>query len=152
MPLSAWVLAHSLLTDFLRKFWTKPIYPKPYSFVTDIDAAFMQDVFDLTKTQWISYVIHHYQSDDFRWSLEIFEGRTCCHSKKLGTNQWDVKFVWQYPNDYFKTSPKVIRLAVIMYVEFPLSLRNVEDLLHDRSVDVSLTQAATAARRNWHCR
>ena len=30
----------------------------------------------------------------------------------------------------------------------PLSLRNVEDLLHDRSVDVSLTQAATAARRN----
>ena len=34
------------------------------------------------------------------------------------------------------------------YVRFPLSLRNVEDLLHERGADVSLTQAATAARRN----
>ena len=38
---------------------------------------------------------------------------------------------------YFKTSPEVIRLAVMMYVRFPLSLRNVEDLLHKRSIDVS---------------
>jgi transposase-like protein len=36
----------------------------------------------------------------------------------------------------------------MMYVRFPLSLRNVEDLLHERDIDVSLTQAATAARRN----
>ena len=28
----------------------------------------------------------------------------------------------------FKTSPEVIRLAVMMYIRFPLSLRNVEDL------------------------
>ena len=49
---------------------------------------------------------------------------------------------------YFKTSPEVIRLAVMMYVRFPLSLRNVEDLLHERGVDVSLTQTATASRRN----
>jgi hypothetical protein len=38
---------------------------------------------------------------------------------------------------YFKTSPEVIRLAVMLYVRFPLSLRNVEDLLHERGVDVS---------------
>jgi hypothetical protein len=38
---------------------------------------------------------------------------------------------------YFKTSPEVIRLAVMMYVRFPLLLRNVEDLLHERGVDVS---------------
>ena len=36
---------------------------------------------------------------------------------------------------YFKASPEVIRLAVMMYVRFPLSLRNVEDLLHERGVD-----------------
>jgi len=30
---------------------------------------------------------------------------------------------------YFKSSPEVIRIAVLMYVRFPLSLRNVEDLL-----------------------
>ena len=41
------------------------------------------------------------------------------------------------PFRYFKTSPEVIRLAVMMYVQFPLSLRNVEDLLHERGVDVS---------------
>lgn len=38
---------------------------------------------------------------------------------------------------YFKTSPEVIRLAVILYVRFPLSLRNVEDLLHERGIDIS---------------
>ena len=35
---------------------------------------------------------------------------------------------------YFKTSPEIIRLAVLMNVPFPLSLRSVEDLLHKRSV------------------
>jgi len=52
------------------------------------------------------------------------------------------------PFRYFKTSPEVIRLAVMMYARFPFSLRNVEGLLHERGVDVSFTQAATAARRN----
>ena len=41
------------------------------------------------------------------------------------------------PFRYFKTSPKIIRLAVMLYVCFPLSLRNVEDLLRARGVDVS---------------
>ena len=36
---------------------------------------------------------------------------------------------------YFKTSPEIIQLAVVLYVGFPLSLRNVEDLLHERGVD-----------------
>ena len=36
----------------------------------------------------------------------------------------------------FKTSPEIIRLAVMMYVRFPLSLRNVEDLLHERGIDI----------------
>src|SRR5210317_183018 len=37
----------------------------------------------------------------------------------------------------FHSSPEIIRLAVMMYVRFPLSLRNVEDLLHERGVDIS---------------
>ena len=40
------------------------------------------------------------------------------------------------PFRYFKTSLEIIRLAVMMYVRFPLSLRNVEDLLHERGIDV----------------
>ena len=41
------------------------------------------------------------------------------------------------PFRYFKTSPEITRLAVMMYVRFPLSLRHVEDLLHERGSEVS---------------
>jgi putative transposase len=41
------------------------------------------------------------------------------------------------PFRYFKTSPEIIRLAVMLYVRVPLSLRNVEDLLHERGIEVS---------------
>ena len=36
----------------------------------------------------------------------------------------------------FNSSPEVIRLVVLMYVRFPLSLRNVEDLLFERGIDI----------------
>ncbi|MCE8508424.1 IS6 family transposase [Ruegeria pomeroyi] len=41
------------------------------------------------------------------------------------------------PFKYFHSSPEIIRLGVMLYVRFPLSQRNVEDLLHERGVDVS---------------
>jgi putative transposase len=50
------------------------------------------------------------------------------------------------PFKYFKTSSEIIRLAIMMYVRFPLSLRNVEDLLHERGIDVS----HEAVRHWWH--
>jgi putative transposase len=40
------------------------------------------------------------------------------------------------PFRYFNSSPEVTRLVVMMYVRFPLSLRNVEDLLFERGIDV----------------
>jgi putative transposase len=40
------------------------------------------------------------------------------------------------PFRYFNSSPEVIRLVVMMYVRFPLSLRNVEDLLAERGLDI----------------
>jgi len=40
------------------------------------------------------------------------------------------------PFRYCKTSPEIIRLAVMMYVRFSLSLRNVEDLLHERCIEI----------------
>ena len=36
----------------------------------------------------------------------------------------------------FNSSPEVIRLVVMMYVKYPLSLRNVEDLLFKRGIDI----------------
>ncbi len=38
----------------------------------------------------------------------------------------------------FDSSPEVIRLVVMMYVNYPLSLRNVEELLFERGIDVRL--------------
>ena len=42
------------------------------------------------------------------------------------------------PFRWFDSSPEVIRLvvAVTMYVRYPLSLRNVEDLLFERGIDI----------------
>ena len=40
------------------------------------------------------------------------------------------------PFRYFNSSPEVIRLVVMMYIKYPLSLRNVEDLLFERGIDV----------------
>ena len=40
------------------------------------------------------------------------------------------------PFRYFNSSPEVIRLAVMMYVRYPLSVRQVEDLLVERGIDV----------------
>ena len=41
------------------------------------------------------------------------------------------------PFRYFNSSPEVIRLAVMLYVKYPVSLRNVEDLLAERGIDIS---------------
>jgi putative transposase len=41
------------------------------------------------------------------------------------------------PFRYFNSSPEVIRLVVMMYVRYPPSLRNVEDLLAERGIDIS---------------
>ena len=41
------------------------------------------------------------------------------------------------PFRYFNSSPEVIRLVVMMYVRYPLSLRNVEEALAKRGIDIS---------------
>ncbi len=42
----------------------------------------------------------------------------------------------QNPFRYFNSSPEVIRLAVMMYIRYPLSLRQVEDILFERGIDI----------------
>ncbi len=41
-----------------------------------------------------------------------------------------------HPFRRFDSLPEVIRLVVLMYVKCPLSLRNVEDLLAGRGIDI----------------
>ena len=68
------------------------------------------------------------------WSLGHFQ------TERLKTGRANLQRLWMTkysPFRYFKTSPRVIRLGVMLYVRFPLSLRNVEDLLHKPGIDVS---------------
>lgn len=37
---------------------------------------------------------------------------------------------------YFNSSPEVIRLTVMLYIRYPLSLRQVEDILFERGMDI----------------
>jgi hypothetical protein len=48
-----------------------------------------------------------------------------------------MRLLMKNPFRYFITSPETIRLAVMMYVRFSLSRRNVEDLLNERGNDIS---------------
>jgi putative transposase len=41
------------------------------------------------------------------------------------------------PFRYFKTSPEIIRLAVMLYSRFPLLLCNVKDVLNEREIEIS---------------
>ena len=43
------------------------------------------------------------------------------------------------PFKYFKTSPKIIRLAVMYYVRYPLSFRQVEDILRKHGTPRTIT-------------
>ena len=55
------------------------------------------------------------------------------------------------PFRYFNSSPEVIRLVVMMYVRYPLSLRNVEDLLAERGIDVATRQSASGGTGLARC-
>src|ERR1700749_407403 len=48
------------------------------------------------------------------------------------------------PFRWFDSSPEASRLVVLMYVRYPLSLRNVEDLLFERGIDI-----CHATLRKW---
>ena len=55
----------------------------------------------------------------------------------------------QNPFRYFNSSPEIIRLAVMMYVRFPLSLRQVEDLLSERGIDILPRDRAVLVEPLW---
>ena len=48
------------------------------------------------------------------------------------------------PFRYFNSSPEVIRLTVMMYIRYPLSLRQVEDMLTEPHGDLWLYLAVRA--------
>ena len=55
----------------------------------------------------------------------------------------------QNPFRYFNSSPEVIRSTVMLYVRFPLSLRQVEDLLYERGHRHLLRNGAVLVEPLW---
>jgi transposase-like protein len=53
------------------------------------------------------------------------------------------------PFRYFNSSPEVIRLVVMMYVRYPLSLRNVEGHCHIQQVK-AVSPPWTDPLRYWN--
>ena len=61
---------------------------------------------------------------------------TACSAMVTNADEPQSRTAPPSPFRYFNSSPEVIRLVVMMYVKYPLSLRNVEDLLAERGIDV----------------
>ena len=53
------------------------------------------------------------------------------------------------PFKYFKTSPEIIQLAVMYYIRYPLSFRQVEDILHERGIDICHETVRFWVERFW---
>ena len=54
--------------------------------------------------------------------------------------------IMNHPFRYFNSSPEVIGLAVMMYIRYPLSLRQVEDIMFERGIDI----CHETVRYWWH--
>jgi hypothetical protein len=76
-------------------------------------------------------------------SAVVLDGAGAVISSVSGFVRRNARGVWarlasgHNPFRYFDSSPEVIRVVVMMYVRYPLSLRSVEDLLAERWIDIS---------------
>ena len=61
----------------------EPVLPKPDSLVADVNAALMEQVFDVPKRKREAHVAHHRQSDDLRAGSEISKWAAVCHPARL---------------------------------------------------------------------
>ena len=61
----------------------KPIPPNPNRFVTDLDAALMQQVLDVAQRQRISDVEQYHQADDLCAGFEVAKGARHRHLGRL---------------------------------------------------------------------
>lgn len=65
--------------------------------------------------------------------------RGCCQSKiDDGRHRLNLRRIThsKSPSRYFNSSPEIIRRVVMIYVKCPLSLRNLEDRLAERGIDI----------------
>jgi putative transposase len=59
-----------------------------------------------------------------------------CQTNLRGVRRLRQAAPMKSPFRYFNSSPEIIRLVVMMCIKYPLSLRNVEDLLAEPGIDL----------------
>ena len=73
-PLRVGPMIHSPPSDLASEHRPKRIPPVPHRFVTNIDATFGQNVFNLAQRQRIADVQHHREANDLGRAVEITAG------------------------------------------------------------------------------
>lgn len=73
----------ALFADFGGEYRAKPVPPEADCFMADVDATFVQQVFNISKRKWKSDIYYYRKPDDFGRSFEVFEWVLLCHPIKL---------------------------------------------------------------------
>ncbi len=87
-------LLNPFLSDFSRKQWAETVSPESDSFMANINTAFVQQIFHISKRKWITHIHHNRQADDFGRRLEVAKRGEFCHSEMLGRRPAQLKPVF----------------------------------------------------------
>ena len=82
-------------TDLGGKYRPQPVPPEPHGLLADLDAAFVQQIFDIAQRQRVPDLEHHRQPYDLRARLEVAKREEFCHSARLagGPTPLQAKFL-----------------------------------------------------------
>ena len=73
-------LLNPFLSDLGRKHRAKSVPPESDRLMANNNAAFVQQIFHISKRKWITHIHHHSQPNDLGRHLEIAKWREFCHS------------------------------------------------------------------------
>ena len=76
-----------------REHWTETMPPKSHSFVTDIDAALVQQIFNIPKGQRKPHIQHHRQADNLAARFEVANWVRFGHIRKVRNRPARLKLV-----------------------------------------------------------
>ena len=72
--------------DLSREHRTKPIPQAPHGLMADLDATFVQQVFDFSQRRRKAHIHRHRQADVLGARLEVAGGARSAHPKRVGTS------------------------------------------------------------------
>ena len=94
------------LSDLGRKHRAEPVPPKSHSLMTDIDAAFVQQILDISKGQRETDVHHHRQADNLTARFEVAKWVRFGHPVRLRNHPARLKIICS------DSAPERVRLWV----------------------------------------